>query len=495
MWTDYVERMVQEKGNATTYPLSLTCSRLGFLARQLRAHQQSTFYAEHLHLDWLPGTQEPLVTRLTVLLPSLVIGLCTSFFAVTLVEGYAYYARVLLQMAVLGGFIGVWLSSSVAERPVENRKHWTKRMVRYLRNAVVLGIAIAISVGLSLDSGYQTSDRLRNSCILGLGYLLSSWVFLALVDRAPGPRVPVPHKRSGQSGHPPAWASSLGLPFWPAGGILGIGTGLSYWLTYGSSIGLGPGLSTAITVIWIRIILDASLKTPRFAERIHWNWRSLILPEHFRTTLIVITITFLIFIPGYGLSIVLGTASNGLNILVIAPGIGLIYWVLSGLYQGMKQEQIEDQNRSQFNQGIWRSLRNGLLLSLISASIITTVGELGLVGIALSSEMDPSIASGIVPGYTLIVAHTWPGLLVAGIVTMWALFGGPTVLRHYVIRWLLARSQLLPFRISTFLDDATTRILLRRVGGGYCFVHRRLQDYLADATTSFSAEGSTSVQR
>ena len=79
----------------------------------------------------------------------------------------------------------------------------------------------------------------------------------------------------------------------------------------------------------------------------------------------------------------------------------------------------------------------------------------------------------------------WPSngwiVLVAGMVVMWALSGGPTVLRHYVIRWLLARHRLFPFRAQAFLDDATSRVLLRRVGGGYSFIHRRLQDYFADA--------------
>jgi hypothetical protein len=65
-------------------------------------------------------------------------------------------------------------------------------------------------------------------------------------------------------------------------------------------------------------------------------------------------------------------------------------------------------------------------------------------------------------------------------VVMWALSGGLTILRHYVIRWLLARHCIFPWRAQAFLDDATTRILLRRVGGGYSFIHRRLQDYFAD---------------
>jgi hypothetical protein len=30
-----------------------------------------------------------------------------------------------------------------------------------------------------------------------------------------------------------------------------------------------------------------------------------------------------------------------------------------------------------------------------------------------------------------------------------------------------------------FLDEAAERLFLRKVGGGYSFVHRRLQDYFA----------------
>lgn len=34
--------------------------------------------------------------------------------------------------------------------------------------------------------------------------------------------------------------------------------------------------------------------------------------------------------------------------------------------------------------------------------------------------------------------------------------------------------------IIRFLDYATERIFLRKVGGGYIFIHRLLQDYFAE---------------
>jgi hypothetical protein len=38
---------------------------------------------------------------------------------------------------------------------------------------------------------------------------------------------------------------------------------------------------------------------------------------------------------------------------------------------------------------------------------------------------------------------------------------------------------LAPLRYATFLDHAAARVLLRRVGGGWVFVHRLLLDYFA----------------
>jgi len=36
-----------------------------------------------------------------------------------------------------------------------------------------------------------------------------------------------------------------------------------------------------------------------------------------------------------------------------------------------------------------------------------------------------------------------------------------------------------PWRYARFLDDATDRIFLRKVGRGYIFVHRLLLEYFA----------------
>ena len=61
--------------------------------------------------------------------------------------------------------------------------------------------------------------------------------------------------------------------------------------------------------------------------------------------------------------------------------------------------------------------------------------------------------------------------------------GGLASFRHYVLRFLLWRSKSIPWNYSRFLDFAAEHILLRKVGGGYIFVHRLLLEYFASLDT------------
>ncbi|HEY6410657.1 MAG TPA: hypothetical protein VIY29_24660, partial [Ktedonobacteraceae bacterium] len=60
------------------------------------------------------------------------------------------------------------------------------------------------------------------------------------------------------------------------------------------------------------------------------------------------------------------------------------------------------------------------------------------------------------------------------------LVGLTAAVQHYILRFWLSCTHTFPWKAVPFLDDATARILLRRIGGGYSFVHRLLLDYFAD---------------
>jgi DNA polymerase III delta prime subunit len=71
--------------------------------------------------------------------------------------------------------------------------------------------------------------------------------------------------------------------------------------------------------------------------------------------------------------------------------------------------------------------------------------------------------------YNLLLIGIFAGLL----------YGGYALIQHYVLRFFLTRDNLLPGRLIPFLDYCTDLIFLRRVGGGYIFVHRLLMEHFA----------------
>jgi len=72
-----------------------------------------------------------------------------------------------------------------------------------------------------------------------------------------------------------------------------------------------------------------------------------------------------------------------------------------------------------------------------------------------------------------------PGLLLGVGVPAALVFGGVDIVRHFTLRWLLARAGHFPWRAVDFLDRGVSLVFLRRVGGGYAFIHRMLLEYFA----------------
>jgi MFS family permease len=217
-------------------------------------------------------------------------------------------------------------------------------------------------------------------------------------------------------------------------------------------------------------------------ERLKWTratlLRGLLMFDHLRITFLL-TVGILL-IAGLVFGLVSGLWFGILYSLSYGLSIGLSYWLWFGLFQGIAPERIEDQDRRIPNQGIQRSLYNSVIMSIISGAIIGTVTMLSnwllywcgrwLAG----SSSVPDIGL----NYWLLC-----GLLagIGGGILACIVMGGRATLQHYVIRLLLWRSRTFPLLIPQFLEDATARFLLRRVGGGYQFAHRLLLDHLADA--------------
>ena len=60
------------------------------------------------------------------------------------------------------------------------------------------------------------------------------------------------------------------------------------------------------------------------------------------------------------------------------------------------------------------------------------------------------------------------------------LAGLATFVKHFILRFFLSLRDNLPWKLVSFLDEAAERLLLRKVGGSYIFVHRLLLEYFAE---------------
>jgi hypothetical protein len=123
------------------------------------------------------------------------------------------------------------------------------------------------------------------------------------------------------------------------------------------------------------------------------------------------------------------------------------------------------------NEGIHRSARmalvsglgGGLLAGLIFGPIFGLLAELG-------GEPPGGLAIGLVFG---LLSGLGVGLATG------LRYGGRACLQHLVLRLGLWYQGFAPWQYVDFLDEAAERLFLRKVGGGYSFIHRQLQDYFA----------------
>jgi hypothetical protein len=243
-------------------------------------------------------------------------------------------------------------------------------------------------------------------------------------------------------------ASVLGL-------ILGIGIGLAVAFSYGSGLGLGLGLALALTC-WSY----GRGEKIDVTETLRWA-----LPRIGIWQATLSGTSLCMFIYG-ALGLLAYGAHGGLAGTVGGAAVGLVCGaVLAGIDSRELAAKITP------NQGIHNSAHNALVSGL-SAGLVIGVASALVFG--LMFQLVFGVTSGVVFG------------LVGGLIfaLMFGLsFGGDAIIQHYTLRFLLARDGKLPLHdrhLIGLLDYAAERILLRRVGGGWIFIHRLLLEHLAD---------------
>jgi NACHT domain-containing protein len=241
----------------------------------------------------------------------------------------------------------------------------------------------------------------------------------------------------------PRYRVGVGLVFGLAFGLVG---GLAVGLARGLAVGLAFGLAVALAIglvggLAFGLVLEQKIE---LAEKLTWrfSWRTLA--------------GGLVGALAVGLAVGLAFGLAG------ALASGLVGALAGGLARGLEpSEAIE--TRTEANQGIRRSIRSFFRLWPPFGLILG-------IGLAIASGVSGK-PEGVIPFFAL-------GAMFGSIFSL-GFAGGEAVLKHGVLRWLLWRAGYAPLNYADFLNVCADRILLRKVGGGYIFIHRYLLEYFA----------------
>lgn len=113
------------------------------------------------------------------------------------------------------------------------------------------------------------------------------------------------------------------------------------------------------------------------------------------------------------------------------------------------------------NQGIKKSVLNAMSIGL-------ALGILGSIIYSFFNVLNIAI-NGVVINIGLIV-----------IFLCMLTFGGKASLQHLVLRLILCFNRNIPWKYAKFLDWASDKLFLQKVGGGYIFIHRSLMEHFAE---------------
>jgi hypothetical protein len=140
---------------------------------------------------------------------------------------------------------------------------------------------------------------------------------------------------------------------------------------------------------------------------------------------------------------------------------GLIGGLLSGLIGGISNSSIQEKKEP--NQGIKKSIKNGLIVMLISGLIVGLIsGLIGELGGGLIGPLTGSLFMGLIGGL-------FCGLVVG--------LGAP--IQHFTLRIVLAMGGNAPWNYALFLEHAISHRFIQRTGGRYRFIHDLLRKHFA----------------
>ena len=175
-----------------------------------------------------------------------------------------------------------------------------------------------------------------------------------------------------------------------------------------------------------------------------------------------ITANFYSFI-GISTSILLFAQSPGVSLIILVPlliifiiVVPYIVLVIIGIFHALMSGLLvsEIETRMIPNQGIQQSARNGTIFVLIA----------------------------VLSGLATRLTGNWIWALFGGVIMTlyWLLGGGFACIQHLALRLVLWSNGCIPWNYARFLNYATERMFLQKVGGRYLFIHDFLREHFSD---------------
>jgi transcriptional regulator with XRE-family HTH domain len=507
IFDQYVGRMLTRDRALRTAEASTTAGNrftpqtthrgLVWLARLMNRRGETIFYPDWFTPAWLPncalaGSARPrrLIDRLAsrVGWQRLAVAL-TYGVAGGVIIGTAYSLHALLANGVesdtvlnvspgygllIGGAVCLAITASVAltqastDRATARRYRSWGRLLRisFCGSVFILAGGIFHGVLVWQRHGHRLAEGVNAAATYGLAFGLSgaTSVLLALVLARWLVRIDSaqPDARWQWSWHRMEQGMFTGIVISPA---VGLAHALAYALTHSSALpfvhgllfGLGQGLiiglSAGLAIGLTFALVD--IDTDRPAAQ--WRWS----PRRLGAAVLaaaVYGLTYWLLI--VAAQAVVGPASGA----VYGLFVGLIFWVTFALGHGL----IPD--RTLPPPAPARAL-SASLRAATPPTIVTT--SLGALTVTITAHLTSANLT-----EALRLNLVTPTVL-AGTLTFW-FTGGGVWLAHHAARWAASKAGLLPRDILGFLAHADERLLLRRAGGGYQFLHRTLQEHIAN---------------
>ncbi len=432
LFNAYIDRMFQRRGSNAAYSPEDVRHWLSWLAQRLVQHSQTLFLIEEIQPTWL---QTRLQLRRYNLGVHLVIGLCCGIYTGLLSEVINYNPNRPTASGLFAALPPTLLGFS------------TTVLVGVILS-FVQGVSAGAIAGLLTGFLHRIRSRLILAPVAGLLFAILTGLLgnlelfkgysLKLLDAI-------------------LFAVEFGFILKEGKKIESVDTVRWSWTKARTRFGVGFGCGIGAALFLLLAILSGLYLTPLVCD----SSRRVVINSLLVKIFCEDRITWM---------------DGAIGCLTLGLFVGAVISLIFGF-----QRVSEVEGRSLPNQGIWRSLRNAITLSLLggvlSGGLSTGIWWLhaqypdALWWINYGNPQQPldGVAFGALVG-AMVGAINW---LVGGGNS------GLAFLQHTILRLILWKNRYAPWNYARFLDYATTLIFVQKVGGGYIFIHRLLLEHFA----------------